>query len=62
MNVESEHQYNRKLVLKTESKHQGVIVSVLTLSATDRGFESWLDQAKDYKISICYFSSKKGGV
>ena len=40
----------------------GVIVSVFTLSVTDRGFESWTDQTKDYKISICYFSSKKGGV
>ena len=31
------------------------------MSATDRGFESWSDQTKDYKIRICYFSAKKGG-
>jgi hypothetical protein len=41
---------------------KGVIDSVLALRAIDRGFESWSDQAKDYKISICYFSAKKGGV
>ena len=35
-------------------------VSVLALRATDRGFESWSDQTKDYKISIFYFSAKKG--
>ena len=28
------------------------MVSVLTLSAVDRGFEPWAGQAKDYKIGI----------
>jgi len=36
----------------------GVIVSVLTSSAVDHGFEPWLSQTKDYKISICCFSAK----
>jgi len=30
---------------------------VLALSATDRGFEYWSDQTKDYKIGICCFSA-----
>ena len=31
------------------------MVSVLALSAVDRGFESQSDQTKDYKIGICCF-------
>ena len=34
------------------------MVSVLALSAVDRGFEPWSDQTKDYKIGICWFSAK----
>jgi hypothetical protein len=33
-----------------------VIVSVLTSSAVDRGFESRLGQPKDYKMTMCCFS------
>ena len=36
----------------------GVIVSVLASSAVDRGFEPLSGQTKDYKISICCFSTK----
>ena len=36
----------------------GVMVSVLTSSAVDRGFESRSSQTKDYKIGICCFSAK----
>jgi hypothetical protein len=36
----------------------GVMVSVFSSSAVDRGFESRSGQAKDYKISICCFSAK----
>ena len=36
----------------------GVIVSVLTLSAVDRGFEPRSGQTKDYKIGICCFYAK----
>jgi len=32
----------------------GVMVSVLALSAVDRGFEFQSGQTKDYKIGICY--------
>ena len=32
--------------------------SMLVSSAVDRGFESRSGQAKDYKIGICYVSSK----
>ena len=34
------------------------MVSVLTSSAVDRGFELRSDQAKDYEIGICCFSTK----
>jgi len=32
---------------------------VLTSSAVDRGFEPWLGKTKDYKIGICYISTKQ---
>jgi len=34
------------------------MVSLLSLSAVDRGFELCSGQTKDYKISICCFSAK----
>ena len=34
------------------------MVSVLTSSAVDRGFEPRSGQTKDYKIGICCFSAK----
>ena len=34
------------------------MVSMLALSAVDRGFEPRSGQAKDYKIVFCYFSAK----
>ena len=34
------------------------MVSTLTLSAVDRGFESQTGQTKDYKIGIYCFSAK----
>ena len=34
------------------------MVSLLALSAVDRGFESCSGQTKDYKIGICCFSAK----
>ena len=36
----------------------GVMVSVLTSSAVDHGFEHRSGQTKDYKIGICCFSAK----
>ena len=36
----------------------GVIVSVLTLSAVDRGFKLRSFQTKDYEIGMCCFSGK----
>ena len=36
----------------------GVMVSMLTSSAIDCGFEPWSGQTKDYKIGICCFSAK----
>ena len=33
------------------------MVSMLTSNLEDRYFEPGLDQAKDYKIGICYFST-----
>ena len=37
----------------------GIIVSMLTSSAVDRGFEPRSGQTKDYKIGICCFSAKQ---
>ena len=34
------------------------VVSLLTLSAVDHGFEPWSCQTKDYKIGICCFSAE----
>jgi hypothetical protein len=34
------------------------MVSVLTSSAVDRGFELRSDQTKDYEIGMCCFSTK----
>jgi hypothetical protein len=36
----------------------GIIVSMLTSSAVDRGFEPRSGQTKDYEIGICCFSAK----
>ena len=35
----------------------GVLVTVLTLSVVDHGFEPWSDQAKDYKIILVFAPS-----
>ena len=35
-----------------------VMVSVLTSSAVDHGFEPWSGRTKDYVIGICCFSTK----
>jgi predicted LPLAT superfamily acyltransferase len=40
----------------------GIMVSMLTSSAVDRGFELRSGQAKDYKIGICYFSTKQAAL
>ena len=40
----------------------GVIVSVLSSSAVDRGFEPRSDQTKDYKIGIFCFSAKQAAL
>ena len=36
----------------------GAMVSMLTSSAVDRGFEPRSNQTEDYKIGICCFSAK----
>ena len=36
----------------------GVMVSMVTSSAVDRGFEPRSGQTKDYEIGICCFSAK----
>jgi hypothetical protein len=36
----------------------GVLITVLALSAVDRGFEPRLNQNTDYKIGFCCFSAK----
>jgi hypothetical protein len=39
-----------------ENRIGGVMVSMLTSSAVDRGFEPQSGQTKDYEIGICCFS------
>jgi hypothetical protein len=34
------------------------MVSMLTSSVVDRGFDLWSGQTKDYKIGVCCFSAK----
>ena len=38
------------------------MISVLALSAVDRGLEPRASQTKDYKIGICCFSAKHAGL
>ena len=45
-------------LLSSENSIDGVMVSVLSLSAVDHGFEPWSSQSEDYKTSICCFSTK----
>ena len=40
----------------------GIMVSMLTSSAVDRGFELRSGQTKDCKIGICYFSAKQAAL
>ena len=40
----------------------GVMVSVFTSSAVDRGFELRSGQTKDYTIGICCFSAKHAAI
>ena len=35
-----------------------ILISVLALSAVDRGFEPRSGQTKDYKIGMCCFSAR----
>ena len=35
----------------------GVMVSMLAMSAVDRGFEPRSGQAKNYQIGVCFFSA-----
>ena len=42
----------------TWNRIDGVMVSVLTSSTVDHGFELKSGQTKDYKIGICCFSAK----
>jgi hypothetical protein len=46
---------NNNIIINSIS---GVMVSVLTMSVIDRGFEPSLGQIKDYKLGICCFSAK----
>ena len=43
--------------INVQNRIGGVMVSVLTSSAVDRGFEHRTSQTKDGKIGICYFSA-----
>ena len=43
----------------TSERVQFVLLSVLSSSMVDRGFESQSGQTKDYKIGICCFSASQ---
>jgi hypothetical protein len=51
-------QYPIYFVENTLNHIGGVMVSMLTSSAVDRGFESRPGQTEDYKIGICCCSAK----
>jgi hypothetical protein len=38
------------------------MVSMLTSSAVDRGFEPWSGQTEDWKIGMCCFSAKQAAL
>ena len=38
------------------------MVSVITASALDSGFEPWSDKSKDYKIGICCLFAKNAAL
>ena len=48
---------NNSNYLISKKRIGGVMVSVVGSSEVDRGFEPWSGQTKDYKISICSFST-----
>ena len=58
--IERAHEgYSRNVSCTIHSNCIGdVIAIVFASSVVDRGFEPRLDQTKDYKIGICYFSAK----
>ena len=45
-------------MLKLNYAGSGVMVSVLSSNAVDRGFEPRSGQTKNYNIGICCFSAK----
>ena len=45
-------------ILSRKKRISGVMVSMLTSSGVDCGFETRLGQTKDYEIGICFFSTK----
>jgi hypothetical protein len=45
-------------IIHSYNRIGGVMVSVLTSSAVDRGFEPRSGQTKDYEIGMCCFSAK----
>ena len=52
------YQLRQDFILTEGNRISGVLVSMLTSSVVDRGFEPRLGQTKDYKIGICCFSTK----
>ena len=46
------------MVCAIRNRIGGVMVSVLSLSAVDRGFEPRSGKTKEYKIGICCISAK----
>jgi hypothetical protein len=56
--VKNKHQQQQKTTHKKRNRIGGVMVSVITSSAVDRGFEPRSGQTKDYKIGICCLFAK----
>jgi hypothetical protein len=52
------HSFIPSYLFHQSNRIGGVMVSVLTSSAVDRGFEPRSGQTKNYKIGMCCFSAK----
>ena len=50
------------VILLSENRIGGIMVSVLASSVVDRGFMPWSGQTKDYEIGVCCFSTLHGAL
>ena len=60
--VKDGNRCNKYICIVQFNRINDVMVSMLALSAVDRGFELWSGQTKDYKIGICCLSAKQAAL